>query len=114
MRERSPSRHDLSGRAGTVSTARARGGGAAGGAAGLDSASRPVLYCPRSLGLLRERPQRGAIVKSITADQAKTELSRLVRHSVKGHETFQLLTIAVAPDAAPTVPTTATHRGTGS
>jgi prevent-host-death family protein len=29
-------------------------------------------------------------VKSITADQAKAELSRLVRHSVKGHETFQI------------------------
>lgn len=29
-------------------------------------------------------------MKSITADQAKAELSRLVRHSVKGHETFQI------------------------
>ncbi len=29
-------------------------------------------------------------MKSITADQAKAELSRLVRQSVKGHETFQI------------------------
>jgi len=66
------------------------------------------------LGSPRERPQRGATEKSITADQAKAELSRPVRQSVKGHETFQLLTVAVAPDAAPTVPTTPMHRGIGS
>ena len=29
-------------------------------------------------------------MKSITANQAKAELSRLVRQSVKGHETFQI------------------------
>ena len=29
-------------------------------------------------------------MKSITTDQAKTELSRLVRQSVKGHETFRI------------------------
>ena len=80
-----------------MSTPRARGGGPA------------VTPPPVPSGTTR-----AVIVKSITADQAKAELSRLVRQSVKGHETFQLLTIAVAPDVAPTVPTTVTHRGTGS
>ena len=81
---------------------------------GLDSAFHPVLYSPRSLGLPRERPQRGATEKSITADQARAELSRLVRQSVKGYEAVQRLTIAVVLNAAHTVPVTPMHRGTGS